>query len=242
MRIAHRRTTDERADWCALRLEIEWPKEASMRATRRVMGIGLAAAVAVSGACATTNAAGTNGQAPPPSPPTQVSSSQPNVIPVGQEIDVRLQATLSSETANVEDRFQATTAVDLMQDGATLVPAGSLVRGLVRSVDRASRTDRTGQLTLAFDELTVNGRAYPMQANAVQAFESSGLRGELERIGVGAGAGAIIGGIIGGLEGALVGVLIGTGGVIAATEGKDVELPAGTILRIRMDSPVTIRR
>jgi hypothetical protein len=161
---------------------------------------------------------------------------------VGQELDVRLQTALSSETATVEDRFQATTVVDLVQDSNTLVPAGSIVRGVVRSVDRASRTDRTGELALAFDELTVNGREYPMRANAVQVFESSGLSGELDRLGVGAGAGAIIGGIIGGLRGALVGVLIGTGGVIAATEGKDVELPAGTIIRIRLDSPMTIRR
>jgi hypothetical protein len=28
--------------------------------------------------------------------------------------------------------------------------------------------------------------------------------------------------------------------VIAATEGRDVELPAGTILRIRLDTPLTL--
>jgi hypothetical protein len=218
-----------------------------MNATTLTLRIGLAAAIALGSACASTRAAGTNDNgsttttAPPPTQ-TEVTSSQPGVIPVGQELDVRLQAALNSGTANVEDRFQATTVVDLVQNGTTLVPAGSLVRGVVRSVDRASRTDRTGELTLAFDEITVNGRQYPMQANATQAFESKGLQGELERLGVGAGAGAIIGGIIGGLEGALVGVLVGAGGVIAATEGKDVDLPAGTILRIRMDSPVTIRR
>ena len=47
--------------------------------------------------------------------------------------------------------------------------------------------------------------------------------------------GAIIGGIIGGAKGALLGVLIGGGGTIAATEGKDVTLPAGTILRVSLD-------
>jgi len=35
-------------------------------------------------------------------------------------------------------------------------------------------------------------------------------------------------------------VLIGGGGTIAATEGKDVTLPPGTILRVRMDSPPEI--
>ena len=36
-------------------------------------------------------------------------------------------------------------------------------------------------------------------------------------------------------------VLIGAGGTIAATEGTDVSLPAGTILRVRLDTPPNIR-
>ena len=59
------------------------------------------------------------------------------------------------------------------------------------------------------------------------------------RIGTGAGVGAIIGGILGGFKGALAGILIGGGGTIAATEGKEVELPPGSVLRVRIDSPVT---
>ena len=52
--------------------------------------------------------------------------------------------------------------------------------------------------------------------------------------------GAIIGGIIGGGKGALIGVLVGGGGTIAATEGADVDLPVGTILRIRIDQPLEL--
>ena len=57
----------------------------------------------------------------------------------------------------------------------------------------------------------------------------------------GGSKGAIIGGIIGGVKGALLGVLIGGGGTIAATEGKDVTLPAGTILRVRLDQPPGVK-
>jgi hypothetical protein len=74
-----------------------------------------------------------------------------------------------------------------------------------------------------------------------QALESEGMRGEVGRIGAGAGVGAIIGGILGGVKGALLGVLIGGGGTIAATEGKDVTLPPGTILRVRLDEPPMVR-
>ena len=164
-----------------------------------------------------------------------------SAIPVGQEIDVRLQSQLSSDTAEVEDRFEATTAADLYRGNEVLVPAGSVVRGVVSSVNRASRTDRKGQLTVAFDQITINGRTYPMRGTVTEALESEGIRGEAARIGAGSAVGAIIGGIMGGVKGALLGVLIGGGGTIAATEGKDVTLPAGTILRVRLDTPPEVR-
>ena len=47
----------------------------------------------------------------------------------GTELDVRLQTPLGSKTEKVEDRFEATTLVDLTNDGETHNPAGSDVRG-----------------------------------------------------------------------------------------------------------------
>ena len=91
-----------------------------------------------------------------------------------------------------------------------------------------------------FDRVTVDGRGYPIRATVTQALES-GLRDEAGRLATGAGVGAVIGGLLGGVRGALVGVLVGGGGVIAATEGKDVELPAGTIsLKVRLDTPLIL--
>lgn len=173
-----------------------------------------------------------------PTGPEQVISDKPGVIPVGQQLDVRLQTPLSSATATTEQRFEATTAVDLLQGQTVLVPAGSTVRGIVSSAEPAGRVDRTGRLTLAFDQITIEGREYPMRALATQVFESKGIRDEAGTVGTAGGIGAIVGGIMGGLRGALLGAIVGSGGVIAATEGADVELPAGTIIRIRMDTPV----
>ena len=159
----------------------------------------------------------------------------------GQEIDVRLERELSSSEAQVEDRFQATTVVDMYEGNRVLIPAGSVMRGVVSSVDKASRTDRKGSVTVAFDQVTVRGRDYPMRGTVTQALESEGIKGEAAKIGAGSAVGAIIGGIIGGAKGALLGVLIGGGGTIAATEGKDVTLPPGTILRVRFDQAPDIR-
>jgi hypothetical protein len=172
---------------------------------------------------------------------TSRSGSSSSGIPVGQELDVRLQGELSSANAQVEQRFEATTITDLYRGNDVLIPAGSLMRGVVSSVDKATRTDRKGSMTVAFDQITVHGRNYPIRATVTQAIESEGIKGEAAKIGTGGAVGAIIGGIIGGVKGALLGVLIGGGGTIAATEGKDVTLPPGTILRVRLDQPPAIR-
>lgn len=168
-----------------------------------------------------------------PEPPSTTS------LPVGSEFDVRLQTSLSSETARVEQRFEATTVLDYTVDGTVLVPAGSLMRGFVSSVRPAGRVDRRGSLTLSFDELRVGNRTYPVRAAVTQAIDGK-LGEDARRIGAGAVAGAILGGILGGGRGALLGVLVGGGGTIAATDGTDVELPAGTILRVRLDQRVDL--
>jgi hypothetical protein len=175
-----------------------------------------------------------------PTAPETVPSSRRGEVPVGQEMDVRLSSTLSSETAKVEQRFEATTVVDLLQDGRVLVPAGSVVQGVVSGVDKAGRVDRDGALTLSFDRIRVRGRDHEMRATATQVFESKGIRAEAGTAGVGAGVGGVVGGLIGGVKGAILGAVIGAGGAIAATDGKDISLPAGSIVRIRMDTPVRV--
>ncbi len=162
-------------------------------------------------------------------------------IPAGTEVDVRLTNVLNSGTAQVEDRFEGTTLVDLNIAGRTVIPAGSVMRGVVTAVEPATRTNRTAKLTVSFDQVTANGRAYPVRGTVTQAIEGEGIRGETGRIATGAGVGAILGGILGGFKGALAGILIGGGGTIAATEGREVELPQGSVLRVRLDSPVQIQ-
>jgi hypothetical protein len=94
---------------------------------------------------------------------------------------------------------------------------------------------------VSFDQMTVNGRDYPLRGTVTQAIEGEGIKGEAGRAGAGAAVGGIIGAVLGGVKGAVLGAVIGGGGTIAATEGKEVELPQGTVLRVRVDSPVQIQ-
>ena len=172
---------------------------------------------------------------------TDVDSAAPGTLPSGTELDVRLSTRLSSDTAQIEDRFEATTLVDVRQNGRVMVPAGSVVRGVVTDVDDAGRIERKGKLTLSFDQIRINGRVYPMRGTVTQAIEAGGYKEDAEKIGAGAAVGAIIGGILGGVKGAITGILIGGGGVVAATEGEDVVLPEGSVLRMRLDQALTVR-
>jgi hypothetical protein len=161
-------------------------------------------------------------------------------VPVGTEMDVRLQTALSSATSKVEQRFEATTIVDLKLGGEVRIPAGTIVRGFVGSVRAAGRVERKGSLTLAFDEILLPRGASRLRASVIQALDGKSSE-DISRIGTGAAVGAIIGGLIGGGKGLLLGVLVGGGGTIAATDGSDVNLPIGTVLRIRIDAPLEIR-
>ena len=194
-----------------------------------------------------------SGSLPAPAPSTAASSSTTSTsstastrpagaveIPVGTEIDVRLQNALNSGTNQVEDRFEATTLVDVGVNSRVVIPAGSLMRGVITQVEPATRTNRTARMTVSFDQVTVNGQAYAIRGTVSQAIEGSGIKGETARIGTGAGVGAVIGGLLGGFKGAMAGILIGGGGTIAATEGKEVQLPQGSVLRVRLDSPAYI--
>ncbi len=162
----------------------------------------------------------------------------PTEVPVGTEFDVRLQSRLNSGTARVEDRFDTTTIVPYERNGRMLVPAGSVMRGVVNSVTPASRgVNRRGEMTLVFDRFSIEGRTYSIRATVMQA-----LQGEADtaRVATGAGVGAIIGAIVGGMRGAMAGILIGGGGTVAATEGKEVDLAPGTVLRVRLDAPLDV--
>ena len=185
-----------------------------------------------------TDARGEPARAVSSRPPTSDTRTSATEIPVGTEFNVRLQSRLNSGTARVEDRFDATTIVPYERNGRMLVPAGSVLRGVVSSVTPATRgLNRRGELTLTFDRFTIDGRTYSARGTVMQALQGEADTG---RVAAGAGVGAIIGGILGGVRGALTGILVGGGGTVAATEGNEVDLAPGTVLRVRLDAPLDV--
>ena len=164
-------------------------------------------------------------------------------LPEGTEVSVRLEQPLSSRTARLEDRFDATVARPVYLDGRIVIPDGSRVQGTVTEVQRAQRPARGGRLNLAFDRLLLDdGSTVDLTARVVQVHEDIGSGDTVKQGAIGAAIGGILGKVIGGTKGAIVGVLLGGAGGAIASNGDDVELPAGTVFTLQLDRAVNVTR
>jgi len=163
------------------------------------------------------------------------------VLPEGTEMTVRLEQPLSSRTARVEDRFEATVARPVYVDGRIVIPDGSRVQGTVTVVERAQRPARGGRLNLSFDRLLLDdGTTVDLSARLVQVKEDIGSGGTVKQGAIGAAIGAILGKVLGGTKGAIVGVLLGGAGGAISSSGDDVELPEGTVFTLQLDRATTV--
>jgi hypothetical protein len=158
-------------------------------------------------------------------------------LPEGTSIQVRLEHALSSKTARREDRVDASVAEPVRAAGVIALPAGSQVQGVVRDVEAAERPSKAGRIEIEFDTVYVDRTRIEMRGRVAEIRES-GERAQ--KAGIGAVVGGVLGGILGGKKGAIAGILVGGGGAVAATKGDDVELPAGTVLTVRLERPLVI--
>ncbi|HEV8375330.1 MAG TPA: hypothetical protein VGR38_03735 [Candidatus Polarisedimenticolia bacterium] len=174
--------------------------------------------------------------------PPQVSRL---TIPQGTEIHLLMNDSLSSSTSQTGDTFSVKTSDPVVIGERVAIPAGSVVHGQVTDVVPARKglQDKGGALTLSFDKVvTPSGFSAPMAARLTGASRSGKRTAGI--VGGGAAGGALLGKILGGSTkdaavGAVVGGAIGTG-IAAGTKGKEVEIPAGSHLSIRLDQPLTI--
>jgi hypothetical protein len=164
-------------------------------------------------------------------------------LPAGTALPVTFETTVSSATSNAEDKVLAKVRADVRSGGRVVVPAGSELRGHVISARRSGKVKGLAYLSLRFTELSVGGKTYAVSTGriAVQAPKTHGKDAKV--IGGGAAAGALVGAIADGKKGAGVGALVGGGagtGVVLATRGKEVTLPAGARWRVRLLKPLDL--
>jgi hypothetical protein len=167
-------------------------------------------------------------------------SAMAQKIPGGTRLAVRLDATVSSASAQVGDVVSASLAEDLVVDGGVVARAGTPVRGRVTYASRSGRFHNAGYITVRLSSMDVDGRRYSLDSSAIRDKGNSHTRSNVEKIGGGAGIGALLGAIVGGGKGALLGGLIGAGagtGVAAATGRQPAKLTADSVYEFRLIGP-----
>jgi Glycine zipper 2TM domain len=181
--------------------------------------------------------------APKPAPAPVAAGPKDYTIPAGTSISVQLPAEISTKTAKVGQRVSGNLTNDIVVDGKVVAKAGALVQGSVTQVISGSKTIG-GKPTLAldFDNLTSEGGDRPMNARITQVSEKSDKAGDTAKIAGGAAVGGVVGHQISHKNGAIFGALIGAAAGTAAAKktGKEVVLPAGTVVGLTLDQPVTV--
>jgi hypothetical protein len=194
-----------------------------------------------------SRSAGTDafGAAPAPAAPRPPETRE-ITLAAGTRVPIVLDTAIGSDSSRPEEPVSAHVAQPLVVDGVTVVPEGSRVGGTVTSAARSGRVKGRAHVAVRFDTLAPRGSdaRYTIDAAPVARTAESTKKKDALEIGAPAAGGALIGALVGGGKGALIGTAAGGGAgtaVVLSTRGKEVRLPAGSTLTLRLAQPLTIR-
>ena len=104
-------------------------------------------------------------------------------IPSGTELRLVLPDRLDAPTTSKEVWFDATTLTAVAHENRVLIPAGSVIRGSLRRLDRGSRTDGGDDVVVSLREIAVDGRLYAADLLVVEALAANGAAVSVESAG-----------------------------------------------------------
>ena len=171
-------------------------------------------------------------------------------IAAGTNIALTSNQRICTDSNKVGDTFTATVANPVVGSNGAVIPAGSVVTGHVTALGASKAVGQTVTFSLAFDNLSVNGTGYPLDAAMagtpqLAQHRTTGAGTDAAKVGGGAVAGAVIGALIGhNVKGAVIGGAAGAaagGGVAVATGKFDACLPSGGKFNIQLNSDQQIR-
>lgn len=176
-------------------------------------------------------------------PLPRIAKYREYVVPNGTPIAVNLETTVDSQTSRVSDRVTATLINPVRVNGVEVLPAGSVLHGVVTSAQPARDVKGRARLAMRFSTLTAYNETYPIAAGFSMQAPSTRAK-DTAKIAIPAAGGAIIGALLGGKKGAAAGAAIGGGAgtaVVLTTKGKAVVFRRGADLRLRLSAPVQVR-
>lgn len=178
------------------------------------------------------------------------NNGQGLTIPSGTNLSIRADQDIKAADVSQGMTYQAEIANDVTgPNGSVIIPRGTPAQLIVVDTNpnnNNTNTNNTKDLALALNSISLNGRNYMVQSNTVNG--ASGTAGGIgankrtgEYVGGGALAGAVIGAIAGGGKGAAIGAVLGGAGGAGAqvlTHGKQINVPAETVLNFKLAQPV----
>jgi len=172
-----------------------------------------------------------------------VSAQSRVVLPAGSVIIVRTNTPLQSASARTGQTFETNVVESIGVDEYTVIPAGSRIRGVVKMATPATR-QQSGVIDVVFDRITLpNGSTFPITGkltstdSAERAQIESDPNAHVVLVGERGGIGAGIAGA--GSSNSVNAIFAALGGLLS--EGRDVNVPAGTSLAVELENSVTLR-
>lgn len=171
------------------------------------------------------------------------AEAQARVLPAGSVIIVRTTAPLRSATAQTGQTFEATVEESVGVDEYNVIPAGTRVRGSITLARPATRRE-SGVIEVVFDRLTLSdGSTFPItgKLTSTDSTERRKINDDPNgRVVLVGGRGGIGAAIAAGGSGTSTNNLLTTLGAMLS-EGRDVDVPAGTVLAVELERAVSLR-
>ena len=207
--------------------------------TTPAMAVSPRALVATVGA----NAGATDSAAaadPVPGVPREVT------LPAGTRLSIVLEDSVGSDISRIEQPVRAHLSAAVRVRGATVIPRGSRVNGVVIDARRSAKVKGRARVAVRFNSLVPlgNDERYPLHVATVTRVAQATKKDDALKIGLPAAGGAIVGALLGGKKGAAIGGAGGGGAgtaVVLSTRGKEVRLAKGAPLTLRLSQPLTVR-
>jgi hypothetical protein len=167
--------------------------------------------------------------------------NQPEYLPAGTRLAILTNEQIDSNTANTNQIYSGQVDQDVTDNaGEIIISRGSPAELVIRTFSSGS------DMTLDVQAITVNGRRYRISTAPLRQSGRNGLgmnKRTAEMVGGGALIGTIIGAIVGHGKGAAIGAAVGAAGGAGAqvlTKGKQVSIPAETVLTFSLNNSVTL--
>ena len=169
-------------------------------------------------------------------------------IQAGQQFNVVLSSTISSDSIENNDNISARLDEDWVVNGIRIAPAGSIITGRVVNSRSAGYAMGDGRIGIDFTQIfTHDGKIIPLSTNEVRVLSDNN---RVVKVGGKVLAGALSGLVLGAvlmLCGADAKSLAGSAAVggafgaisAAATKGEEVYVPEGSVLQIILAEPMT---